>query len=69
MANSGTVEIRSHGETIRGDYVVSHDGVMRLRSSIGEKGTPHRNLDPDWLAKRMLRELAHECALRRARRS
>src|SRR3954462_4262507 len=39
MANAGTIEIQSHGETIRGDYVVDHDGVVRLRSDIGEKGT------------------------------
>ena len=39
MANAGTIEIQSHGETIRGEYVVDHDGVVRLRSDIGEKGT------------------------------
>jgi len=39
MANAGTIEIQSHGETIRGDYVVDHDGIVRLRSDIGEKGT------------------------------
>jgi len=39
MANAGTIEIQSHGETIRGDYVVDHDGVVRLRSDIDEKGT------------------------------
>ena len=39
MANAGTIEIQSHVETIRGEYVVDHDGVVRLRSDIGEKGT------------------------------
>ena len=63
MANAGTVEIQSQGETIRGDYVVGHDGIVRLRSSIGEKGTRCGNHDADWLAKRMLRELAHQRAL------
>jgi hypothetical protein len=32
-------ESQSHGETIRGEYVVDHDGIVRLRSDIGEKGT------------------------------
>ena len=68
MANAGTIEIQSHGETIRGDYVVDHDGVVRLRSDIGEKETRGRKVEARWLARRMLRELAHERALMRAQR-
>src|SRR4051794_38365250 len=52
MANAGTVEIQSHGETIRGEYVVDHDGVVRLRSAIGEKGTRGRKVEARWLARR-----------------
>ena len=62
-------ESQSHGETIRGEYVVDHDGVVRLRSAIGEKGTRGRKAEARWLARRMLRELAHERALMRAQRS
>jgi hypothetical protein len=69
MANAGRIEIQSHGETIRGEYVVDHDGVVRLRSAIGEKGTRGRKAEARWLARRMLRELAHERALMRAQRS
>ena len=69
MANAGTIEIQSHGETIRGEYFVDHDGVVRLRSDIGEKGTRGRKAEARWLARRMLRELAHERALMRSRRS
>ena len=69
MANAGTIEIQSHGETIRGEYVVDHDGIVRLRSDLGEKGTRGRKAEARWLARRMLRELAHERALMRAQRS
>ena len=69
MANAGTIEIQSHGETIRGEYFVDHDGIVRLRSDIGEKGTRGRKVEARWLARRMLRELAHERALMRAQRS
>ena len=69
MANAGTVEIQSHGETIRGDYFVDHGGMVRIRSDIGEKGTRGRKAEARWLARRMLRELAYERALMRAQRS
>ncbi len=49
--------------------VVIHDGVVRLRSDIGEKGTRGRKAEARWLARRMLRELAHERALMRAQHS
>src|SRR3954447_18974958 len=66
MANAGAIEIQSHGETIRGEYVVDHDGIVRLRSDIGEKGTRGRKVEARWLARGMLRELAHERALMRS---
>src|SRR3954470_24793988 len=69
MANAGTIEIQSHGETIRGEYFVDHDGVVRLRSDIREKGTSARKAEARWLPRRMLRELAYERALMRSQGS
>ena len=48
-----------YGRPVYGSYVIE-DGVLKVKTPRGERTTQFAGSNPDWLAERLLRELAAE---------
>jgi|SRR5437588_7551054 hypothetical protein len=54
------VQIKFLGRTIVGSYALSRDGLVTVKTSTGEKATQLGGSPAEFIAKRLLRELAVE---------